>query len=109
MSILTTFITDKTTTLGVGTSTVLLVCDTTLNDEGQIDKKGQRVTTSITAATAITAFGNGTLNEQRINEIENGYTQAYVESLSDQELEAALERLNLIEAEVSTKNNSKSI
>jgi len=59
-------------------------------------------------STATSAIGVS-INNNGIQEIQHKYANAYVESMSDEELEMALMKMDLLEAEQEEKSIEKSI
>lgn len=104
----TSIFTKNTTTLGLETTSALGVTASTLNDDGTVNKKKSTIATSITTLPTSTAFGNAKLNDYELQKIYYKYSTAYINSLSDEELAAALEHLDLIEKEFTEKTCSKS-
>ena len=88
------------TTLITGIPAVSLgVSSTVLDDDGNVKNdakgagKGLLATATATTATAIAGSAINNLTQQQIRE---RYASSYVESLSDEELERALEEANLL-------------
>lgn len=83
------------------------------NEDGSINKTEAQVFLGTTVgATATTAVGNY-LNNKGLDRIEERYkekeTSSYIDSLSDEQLEALLMKLDLLEAENFEKNNNKTV
>ena len=84
-----------TSTLGTGVA----ITNSSLDANGHFDPVARdQLIGSLLTTTVTTAVGD-TLNAQTMRNIHNKYSHTYVESMSDEELEYALERLNLIEGE----------
>ena len=86
---------DTTTIIGItaasiGSSTL------TIGEDGDISLTGRQsiVATSLTS-TATTAIGDS-LNANAMKEIQTKYSSAYIESMSEEELESALQKLDLL-------------
>ena len=71
------------------------------------DNAESMVTTTI--ATAATAAIGASLNAHTMNEIHEKYSSAYVESMSDEELEQALIKMDLLEAKQTIETDVKSL
>lgn len=100
----------KTTTISTPTITSLGTTDFTLNEDGSINKKH----TSTTIGSYAALFTTNYTEEDRHDALIRKYASAsvaesYVESLSDEELEIALQKLGLLEKELTTKNTSKMV
>ena len=86
-----------TMTSSIGTGVAIV--NSSLDANGHFDPVARdQLIGSLLTTTISTAIGD-TLNAQTMRNIHNKYSYAYVESMSDEELEYALERLNLIEKE----------
>lgn len=84
-----------TSTLGTGVA----ITNGTIDDNRHIDPTARDSIIGTLLSTTITTAIGDTLNAQTMRQIHSKYSNAYVESMSDEELEYALERLNLIEGE----------
>ena len=86
-----------TTTTGVGAA--ISTTGFTINDDGSIDKKSAKgLSTTIVSTSALTTAGFIT-NKHGMDKIHEKYSSSYIDSLSDEELEAMLVKLDLLEAE----------
>ena len=83
-----------TSVLGTGVA----ITNGTMED-GHIDPTARDSIIGTLLSTTITTAIGDTINVRTMREIHRKYSNAYVESMSDEELEYALERLNLIEGE----------
>lgn len=85
------------TTLITGASTATLSTSYTVNDDGKIDRdKGVHIAAT-TLATSATVVGEAIVNDHNMDKIYEKYssaTTAYAESLSDDELDAAINLLS---------------
>lgn len=102
----TTLLNGKTTTSALGGTVTLY---STLNDDGSVSREKSTSLIATTAATGITALGGYSLNEYEVKKIYEEYATAYIDSMSDEELQEALVKLDLLEAEMSKKNDMKTI
>lgn len=92
------------------TTTTLGTSSFTINENGDIKTNNALATLATsTGATVINYLESDKYDEafNRYASIKEG--QSYVESLSDEELVNALEKLDLLETEMSTEPNSKRI
>lgn len=71
------------------------------------EKAGSVAATSLVVSA--TTLGAQTVNNTRIKEMHDKYATTYVESMSNEQLVAALEQLNLLEASMTNNNNTKTI
>lgn len=79
--------------------------------ESKLEPKGVIASSLVTSATTGSYIFQEASEKKTLEEIarEVSTTQAYVESLSDEELEAALIRLGELESDQSSKNATKSL
>lgn len=93
------------TGLGVATATT----SATVDENGDINKtKRNNVIGTTVAVTATSVIGN-TLNAAGMSRIYNQYAQAYVESMSEEELAEACEKLGLIEEDSKADTDVKTL
>lgn len=93
---------------GTGCATVTTTC-ITVKDDDTIDTQSRNIILGTTVATTATAIAGQTLNAHGTKQIYQKYAQAYVESMSDEELERALTQMDLLIAEEKETNNVKTI
>ena len=100
----------NTTTLitgaGAAVATGIALYD---NKNKGIDKGNAKVLVGTAVALTATTIGAGSLNHMTMDEIHRKYSSAYVESMSDEELETALEQMNLLLSEEATDTSVKSL
>jgi len=116
MSTLTTIL----SSLGTGVSTTL----GTLDDNGEIDKQKRNSALISTAVSSSLLYGANALNNYQVEKIYEKYSSSYIDSMSDEELAKAAERLdamseeklaqalekaNLLTAESTENNQTKTI
>lgn len=99
----------NTTTLIGMTGVSASLTNYTVGENGQIDKGRRNDLIATTITTSATIAVGGTLNDQSMQQIHSKYANAYVESLSDEQLERALQQLNLLEEETEKMNCVKTI
>ena len=100
----------KTTTISTPLVTSLGSTDFTLNDDGSIDKKHASTTIGSYAAVFLTNNFEKARHDAVIKKYSSTFiTENYIESLSDEELETALQKLGLLEKELAAKTISKRV
>ena len=92
---------NTTTLISTGLATGLPLT-AAIGPDGSIDQKPLCMALGITAASATTIFIGDREIEKGQREIYQKYTSAYVESMTDEELESALVKIGLLEEENST-------
>ncbi len=97
-----------TTSMLTSTSATLSTTTSTLGEDGSIDKDKRNLLLGSTALTTGTLIGENIVENHVMNEIYDKYASAYVESMSDEELAIALEKLDLLESSMS-ENTTKTI
>ena len=95
-----------------GTTSVVgptLTTNSTLNDDGTVnrDKRNDLLVTAV-STTASLAVG-GSLNAKNHKEVQEKYSSAYMDSVSDEELISALEEFGLLEATDTQDSVNKTI
>lgn len=98
----------STLTMLTSTSAVFGTTTSTLNEEGRIDSEKRNSLLGSTALTAGTLVAATIQEKNTMNEIYERYANAYIDSMSVEELANALEQLDLLEASMS-ENTTKSI
>ena len=87
---------NTSTLIGLGAVGTSLVTNSTVDEKGDIDKaKRNGYITSSILTTATVGVGY-TMNANTVRSIQQKYSSAYVESLSDEELATALEKMDLL-------------
>lgn len=99
MSTLTTII----SSLGAGTSTAL----GTLDDNGQIDKEKRNSTLISSAVSSSLLYGADTYNTHQVEKIYEKYSTSFIDSMSNEELARAAERLDSMSEEELTQTLEK--
>lgn len=99
----------NTSTLLTGTGSVTLTTSMTVKEDGTIDTTSRNTILGTTVSTTATAVAGATLNAHGTREIYQKYAQAYVESMSDEELETALSQMNLLLQEETVDNDIKTL
>ena len=94
------------TEIGAAAGTVYFLYD---KNTKNINKQNAKVLATSISATAATAIVGGSLNNMTVNQLHNKYASAYVESMSDEELERALEKMDLLVAEQTSETDVKTI
>ena len=74
-----------------------------------INKNNANSILTTTIATGATAAVGASMNAYTMHEIHEKYSSAYVESMSDEELEQALVKMDLLEAEQTIETDVKSL
>lgn len=95
-----------TTTTGSGVG--LTAMDSTINEDGTIDPKGRNGLLTTTVSTSALTTAGYIANKHGMKEINDRYATEYLESLSDEEIEDMLVKLDLLEAE-KFNDNTKTI
>lgn len=98
----------KTTLISAGLGTTSSVTMYTTDDEKILPERRNEVIGTAVALTATTALGQSmnSIGQKRIYE---KYATAYVESMSDAELEQALQKMDLLLAEEPQENQTKTM
>lgn len=97
-----------TLTMLTSASAVSGTTASTFNDDGTIDTEKRNSVLGATALTAGTLIAASIQEKNAMDEIYDKYANAYIDSLSDEELACALEQLDLLEASTS-ENTIKTI
>ena len=98
----------KTTTTSTPTITSFGTTNFTLNDDGSIDKKHAATTIGSYAALFTTNYTEEARHDALIRKYASAsVAESYVESLSDEELETALQKLGVLEKELEMKNTKR--
>lgn len=97
-----------TSTIIGGVTTSIGTATTTLNEDGTINEANRNSLLKSTVATTATVIGASIVNDHTLDKIYEKYATAYIESMSDDELEAALIDLDLLEAKIN-KSTEKMI
>jgi len=95
------------TTAGVSTAFYCTDGIDKKNPEFNLEKFAPIAGTSV--ATTATYLAAATVNSHGINEIYNKYASTYVESMSDEELAEALQKMELLASDNIEENNTKKI
>lgn len=98
-----------TTSLLSSSSSVTATSASTLNKDGTINEDNRNMLLGSTVTTTATVLGASYLNAKTIDEIYQKYADAYVESMSDEDLELALVNLDLLEENISENSIAKTI
>lgn len=99
-----------TTTYAMPTTTALGSTDFTLNDDGSINKSHAATTLGSTGTVASTTLFEEAEHEAVLRKYTNAcVTERYIESLSDEEIESALEKLGLLEEKFNENSTIKTI
>ena len=77
--------------------------------EKKLNEDNARSVLATTVATTATAIAGASLNAHTMNEIHDRYASAYVDSMSDEELESALVKMDLLVAEEDSTTDVKTI
>ena len=80
-----------TSTIGTGAS--LVTASATLNEDGSVNKKSRDSLLVSTLTTTATIVSSAIISEQKVNEIYEKYSSAYMESATTEELENAQEKV----------------
>lgn len=97
-----------TLTMLTSTSAVSGTTTSTFNNDGTIDTEKRNSLLGATALTAGTLIAASIQEKNAMDEIYEKYANAYIDSMSDEELASALEQLDLLEPTISD-NTTKSI
>ena len=100
----------KTTTISTPILTALETTNFTLNEDGSINKKHASTTIGSYAAVFSTNYSEEAKHDALIRKYASAsVAESYVESLSDEELETALQKIGILEKELTEKNSTKRI
>lgn len=97
-----------TLTMLTSASAVSGTTASTFNKDGTIDTEKRNSLLGATALTAGTLIAASIQEKNAMDEIYDKYANAYIDSMSDEELVSALEQLDLLEASM-PENTTKSI
>ena len=78
-------------------------------DNKKLDTKNAKSLVGSSVAVTATAIASATINHQTMEHIYEKYSSAYVQSMSDEELEKALIDMDLLIAESDTEKDVKTI
>ena len=98
-----------TTTLIGGVTTSIGTATATLNEDGTINEESRNAVLGTAVATTATVVGATILNDHTLDKIYEKYATAYIDSMSDKDLEKALADLDLLEKELNEKSSAKKI
>ena len=87
----------KTLTTTAWSGAVLGVANSTLNEDGSIDRDKRNSTLATTVSVTATAVIGTIINKHEMKKIHDKATSSYIDSLSNEELAYMLEELNLME------------
>ena len=73
------------------------------------NKNNAKTLIAASVAVTATAVANQTLNNRTMDQIHQKYSAAYVESMSDEQLAAALEQMDLLLPEEETQIDTKTL
>lgn len=99
----------KTLTFTTGAASSVGVTMSTLNDDGSVNEDSRNAILGTTAATTATVVGGTVLNNNTLDKIYEKYATSYIESMSDEELETALAKLDLLEGKINDNIVGKSL
>lgn len=99
----------NTSTLLTGVTGSTITTSATVKEDGTIDTQTRNSILGTVVSTTATAVAGASLNAHGTKEIYQKYAQAYVESMSDEELETALSQMNLLIQENEQNNNIKTL
>lgn len=99
----------NTITLLTGTGSATLTTSIVVKEDGTIDTKSRNTLLGTTVSSTATAVAGATLNAHGTREVYQRYAQAYVESMTDEELETALSHMNLLIQEDTVDNDIKTL
>jgi len=100
---------NTSTLIGSGVGSTTLFTSATVNDDASIDKKGAAEYLGSTALTVATTAVGYTMNANTVKSVQQKYSSAYVESLTDDELAEALQRMDLLIAENPQEKDVKTL
>ena len=80
-------------TSAIGTGASLVTASATLNEDGSVNKKSRDSFLVSTLTTTATIVSSAIISEQKVNEIYEKYSSAYMESATTEELENAQEKV----------------
>ena len=95
---------NSSTLIGSGAISLSAITNNSVNETGEIDKTKRNEYLATTIATTATVVAGYSINDATVRQIHNKYSHSYVDSLSDKELERALQQMNLL-----AENDSKEI
>ena len=100
---------NTSTLISSGVCTVSLSTNATVNDDASINKKKGAEFLGTTALSVATTAVGYTIQGNTVRSVQQKYSSAYVESLSDEELEQALQKMDLLIAENPTEKDVKTL
>ena len=89
----------NTTTIITGLGTLTASTSATVDKDGNIDKKRRNKIAATTITTTATTIAQNMITAKHLSRIYEMSAQAYVDSMTDEELAEALEKLDLLEKE----------
>ena len=100
---------NSSTLIGTGVVGASLITNNTVDDAGNIKKATRNEYIATTVATTATVIVGQCINDATIREVHNKYSRSYVESLSDEELERALQQMDLLAVNNNTEESVKTL
>lgn len=100
---------NTSTLISSGICTATISTNATVNDDASINKKQGAEFLGTTALLVATTAVGYTINTNTVKSIQQKYSSAYVESLSDEELAQALQRMDLLIAESPQEKDVKTL
>lgn len=77
--------------------------------EKKIHKENAKIVAGVSVALTATAAGAATINDMTLDKIHQKYSSAYIQSMSDEQLEEALIQMDLLLPEEDSKVEEKTI
>lgn len=88
---------NTTTTILSGLAGAVGVTSTTLNEDGSVNREKRNAILATATSTVAVTLGGDILNKQSKEKVHEKYSQAYVKSMSDDELIKALQDFDLLD------------
>ena len=80
-----------------------------VKEDGTLDTTKRNDFIATTLSVTATTVAGSVMNNATVDQIHHKYSRSYVESLSDSELEAALQDMNLLASENMSNNRDKTL
>lgn len=93
----------------LGTGSITSTTTATVKEDGTFDTDSRNSILGAAVATTATAVAGQSLNAHGTKQVYQKYAQAYVESMSDEELERALAQMDLLIGEEVDNSNIKTL
>ena len=100
---------NATTIIASTSASTMLTTNATIDNNGNFIKEKRNGFIAATISTTATVLINDAIKNDNLRRIQTKYSTSYVESLSDEELEKALVKMDLLAAKEESENDVKTL